>query len=73
MQQVKFFKGVEADLSDFESQINGWMEEVQQSGGRIVEVSGNIAPQTVATEKRSGMGGFSPSDLFIIVVYEPGG
>lgn len=72
MQQIKFFKGVEAELSAFETEVNEWLASLQQAGGRVIEVEGNIAPQTVSTEKKSGMGGFSPSDLFVVILYEPG-
>jgi len=72
MQQVKLFKSVEADLSTLEQEINRWMTGVQEGGGKIVHVTGNIAPQTVAVEKKSVGSGFTPSDLFVIVVFEPG-
>lgn len=72
MQQVKLFKSVEADISTLEQEINEWMAGVAKTGGRIIDVKGNIAPQTVVHERKSVTGGFSPSDLFVLVVYEPG-
>ncbi len=69
MQQVKFFKSVEADVNEFEREINAWMQEVQAQGGRIVQVRGNIAPQTIGNPG-STTNRFSPSDLFVIVTYE---
>ena len=72
MQQIKLFKSVEAEVSQLEEDINRWMREVQKTGGRIVQVAGNIAPQTVSSEGPSSLGRFSPSDLFVMVVYEPG-
>jgi hypothetical protein len=69
MQQVKFFKNVENNLSELEKEVNAW---ISQSGVRIVSLTGNIAPQS----DRSGTGGglsnstFPPSDVLVIVLYE---
>lgn len=66
MQQIKLFKGVETELSTLESDINSWLKA---DGGTIVNIFGNIAPQTRGSgevaERR-----FSPSDIFIAIVYE---
>ena len=70
MQQMKLFKSVEADIKEMEREINRWMEELQGSGGRVVQITGNIAPQTVAGSKGAGSSRFSPSDLFVVVLYE---
>ena len=43
MRQVKVFKGVETELWNLEEEINKWVEE---SGATIVQITGNIAPQT---------------------------
>lgn len=68
MRQVKFFKHVEAEISDLQGQVNSWMKEVQESGATIISVTGNIAPQTVGNSSSANR--FSPSDLFIIIEYE---
>lgn len=70
MQQVKLFKSVEADVRELEREMNAWLKELQQQGGRAVQVTGNIAPQTIGTGKSLGSGSFSPSDLFALVLYE---
>ena len=70
MQQVKLFKSVEADISELQREINHWMEQLQKDGGRVVQLGGNIAPQTIGTGKSLGTGSFSPSDLFVFVLYE---
>ena len=73
MQQIKFFKATEADLEPLEAEINAWMKD---SGAKVVNVFGNIAPQTVVPDEHShGLtkSAFAPSDVLIAVVYEPGG
>ncbi len=68
MQQIKIFKSIESDVSDLERDINAWLKE---SGARVVNVIGNIAPQTISDpEKAKGSRGFSPSDVLIAVLYE---
>jgi hypothetical protein len=76
MQQIKFFKGIEADVAAIEREINAWLKA---SGARVVHIFGNIAPQSLRTEaananllnpsKASGRS-FDSSDLFVAVVYE---
>jgi hypothetical protein len=70
MQHVKLFKSVEADIIELEREINAWLTELQQQEGRVLQLAGNIAPQTIGTGKSLGSGSFSPSDLFAIVLYE---
>ena len=67
MQQVKFFKGVESDLGGLESEINGWLTE---SGATVVNMFGNIAPQTTQADGSKSARAFPPSDIFMAVVYE---
>ncbi len=70
MQQIKIFKSIESDVSDLERDINAWLTE---SGARVVNVFGNIAPQTIADpEKVRGNRGFSASDVLIVLLYETG-
>ncbi len=68
MQQIKIFKSIESDVSDLERDINAWLKE---SGARVVNVFGNIAPQTIGDPaKAKGSRSFSPSDVLIVVLYE---
>ncbi len=68
MQQIKIFKSIESDVSDLERDINAWLKD---SGARVVNVFGNIAPQTIGDpEKARGSRGFSPSDVLIVLLYE---
>ena len=69
MQQIKIFKGVESEISRLEASVNDWIRE---SEVRVVRITGNIAPQTETKSSRSGLaqGGFTPSDVMILVVYE---
>jgi hypothetical protein len=52
-------------LWNVEKEINNW---AQESGAQIVNVTGNIAPQTGGSASH----GFASSDILIIVLYEPG-
>ena len=73
MQQIRFFKATETDLVAVQDEMNQWLRE---SGVRVVQVFGNIAPQTVTPDHPStGLtkSAFAPSDVLIAVVYEPAG
>jgi len=75
MRQVKIFKGLESAVSDLESEINQWLSS---SGATVVDMVGNIAPQTAGTVGNSGgiSGGgrsYGPSDIVIVILYEPAG
>ena len=63
MRLVKIFKSIESELWTMEKEINGWAEE---SGVKIISVTGNIAPQTSNAPTQ----GFSASDVLIVVLYE---
>ena len=68
MQQIKFFSGEEDSTAAMERDINTWLRE---SGVRVLNVFGNIAPQSGASESRPVSGRrFAPSDIFIAVLYE---
>ncbi len=70
MQQIKIFKSIESDVTELERDINAWLKE---SGARVVNVFGNIAPQTISDpEKAKGTRGFSPSDVLVVLLYETG-
>lgn len=64
MRYVKIFKSIESELWNMEQEINDWVKE---TGNRIVDVSGNIAPQSSGA---TSMGTFSASDVLIVVTYE---
>ena len=63
MQQIKIFKSIESELGSLEAEINDWISE---ESVRIVEIFGNIAPQSPSTP---GMGSFSSSDVLVVILY----
>ena len=70
MQQIKIFKGLEANLTAMEDDANAWL---RQTGARVVGMSGNIAPQSAKPGSTSGGLGQSPfaaSDVVLFLLYE---
>ena len=70
MQQVKLFKGVENQMDQLEASVNAWL---RKTGARVVSLTGNIAPQTVAGEGKSAgltQSDFATSDILLVVLYE---
>lgn len=70
MHQIKTFKGLESDLSGLENEVNTWLA---QSRVKVVQVIGNIAPQSIPpSAKGSGLSTteFASSDVLFVVVYE---
>ena len=69
MQQIKVFKNVESDLENLESEVNRWLAESQ---ARVVNMFGNIAPQTQTSKQSSGLtsSAFAPSDVLLVILYE---
>ena len=71
MQQIKLFKGIESNLEGLEKQINAWLRE---PGIRVVQVFGNMAPQTLPSDTRItsslGQPQHVSSDVFLIFLYE---
>jgi hypothetical protein len=68
MQQVKLFTGLEGNTQELAEEINSWIRE---SGVKVLQVTGNIAPQSTASHPVESLpSGRPPSDLFIIVLYE---
>ena len=71
MAQIKFFKGFESDLPALEKKINTWLME---PGLRVINVFGNLAPQSPPLEPKSGglvtQSGYADSDVFIAILYE---
>lgn len=66
MHQIRLFKGVENEVRELEREINAWLQE---SGVKVVNMFGNIAPQSGVADAKLGKK-FEASDLFICVVYE---
>lgn len=69
MHQIRIFTGLETQKAEIEKEINAWIKE---QGAEVVQVFGNIAPQTVAPDaprSESGSRRFGPSDLLLVVVY----
>ncbi len=69
MQQIKIFKGIENDLSTLESEVNEWIVD---SGADVINIFGNIAPQSGSGPGKSGSqthSEFPPSDILLIVHY----
>ncbi len=67
MQQIRIFKSIESEVSEMEREVNGWLQE---SGVKVINIFGNIAPQTVMSDASSTGRAFSPSDVFMVVLYE---
>ncbi|GIW87207.1 MAG: hypothetical protein KatS3mg108_1531 [Isosphaeraceae bacterium] len=67
MQQIKIFKGAESDIESLERQINDWLA---RNPVRVVQMSGNIAPQS--GDGRARLSAVpNDSDLLVLLVYEP--
>ncbi len=67
MHQIKIFKGSEGEIEELETSMNTWLSE---SSARVVNIFGNIAPQSPRGERGNLGSGFAHSDLFLAVVYE---
>ena len=68
MHQIKIFKGVESDLMALEAEVNQWLSK---TNARVVNMLGNIAPQSAAAKPEVlSMGEFPPSDVLLVMVYE---
>jgi hypothetical protein len=68
--QIRLFKHVETEIRDMEKEINDWLKK---TNARVVQVCGNIAPQSAKDNSPSGSSGrkqFGASDLFVAVVYD---
>ena len=76
MQQIKIFKQDEDEIHLLERKINEWL---RQSKAKVVNIFGNIAPQTtthVTEDTAIGVAFSNPSDqivasdVLLVVVYE---
>lgn len=73
MLQIKIFVGIESDQSGLSGEVNDW---IASNNIKVVEIKGNIAPQTLAKEASSMSStgrSFRPSDIFVMVIYEKDG
>jgi len=70
MLQIKIFVGIESEKTALCTEVNDW---IASNAIKVVDVKGNIAPQTLAKENTSISNSgrsFKPSDLFVMVIYE---
>lgn len=69
MHQVKLFKGLESGIAELEAEVNEWLTS---SGARVVNVIGNMSPQSGTADGQDDKLGrsYTPSDVFMVIVYE---
>lgn len=71
MYQIKIFRGLENETDTLEKGMNRWLAE---SGAKIVNIFGNMSPQSPAGKEEGGSylsrSPHAPSDIFLVVVYE---
>ena len=76
MHQIKIFNGLEGDTGRLAKEVNEWLKT---SKAKVVNVFGNIAPQSVSEKPDPGRLAssesgptrrFAPSDVLLVVVYE---
>ena len=70
MHQIKIFKGLEDDATTIEHDVNEWL---QKDKIKVVQIFGNVAPQTLAAEAVSNTLSRTthpPSDILLVVLYE---
>ena len=70
MHQIKIFKGLESEIPVLEGQVNKWLAE---SSARVINIFGNIAPQSRSLAEKEttiSKSPFAASDIIMIVHYE---
>lgn len=70
MQQIKFFRAADTELTGLEQTVNSWLAE---NAIRVVQVFGNLAsppPQLDTKSLALSRGNRPPSDVLLVVVYE---
>jgi hypothetical protein len=69
MHQVKIFRGLESEVPLLEKQVNTWLAE---SRVKVVNMFGNMSPQSPSPTSSAALSGsaFSPSDIFLVILYE---
>lgn len=68
--QIKIFKGLEDDASTIEHDVNEWLEKDKV---KVIQIFGNVAPQTLATEavkNTLSRTNHPPSDILLVILYE---
>jgi hypothetical protein len=74
--QIRIFTGIEGDTARLAKDVNDWL---RQSKVKVVNVFGNIAPQSalerhdpgrIAGAETGPARRFAPSDVMLVVVYE---
>lgn len=68
--QIKIFKGLEDDTSSIEHDVNEWLTK---SKVKVIQIIGNVAPQTLAAEtvkNTLSRTNHPPSDVMLVVLYE---
>jgi hypothetical protein len=68
MQQLKIFTALESDTAMLERTVNHWMATANV---RVLQISGNIAPQTETGRPGGLSSAGSSSDVVLFVLYEP--
>ena len=70
MHQIKIFKGLESNLGSLEKEVNDWLKE---SGARVVQMFGNLAPQSGERNETNSLAAYPylASDVLLVVLYEP--
>ena len=69
MHQVKFFKGIESDLSGLEKEMNIWLA---QSQVKVIQIFGNLAATSPERNESNSLAAYPyvASDVLLVVVYE---
>lgn len=68
MHQVKFFKGIESDLSGLEKEMNTWLAE---SHVKVIQIFGNLAATSSERNESNSLAAYPyvASDVLLVVVY----
>ena len=67
MQQIKIFKSNEYEVEKLETEMNQWLANKKV---KPVNIFGNISPQSGQEKSDPRRPGLSPSDVFLVLVYE---
>lgn len=69
MHQVKFFKGIESDLSGLEKEMNTWLA---QSAVKVIQIFGNLAATSGERNESNSLAAYPyvASDVLLVVVYD---
>jgi hypothetical protein len=68
MQQIKIFHGLETEIDRLERMVNQWLQA--NPNVRVVQMSGNLAPQSETGRTGGLVSGSGASDVFIMLLYE---